>query len=172
VTSALTHPASVHSAQDPEIEFPRAVFDILGHVACVATREDARSSCEIFARKNTHIPEGPRQGFGTIMDVLRRCAVSLLLVLVLCDFATPLSPGAFRLDSHRTVEIAHHSAPAAAALGVPFVSAHRPLQSINHSAQQDPPTYRVARVDASPFRYVVPLQTFRAEPEPGAPEDH
>ncbi len=106
------------------------------------------------------------------MSMIRRCAVSLLLVLVLCDFATPLSPGAFRLDSHKTVQMAHQSASAALALGVPFVSAHRPLPSINHFAQQDPPTYRITRVDASPFRYVVPLQTFRAEPEPGAPEDH
>jgi hypothetical protein len=95
-----------------------------------------------------------------------------LFVLVLCDFATPLSPGAFRLDPHKTVEIAHQSASPALALGVPFVSGHRPLQSINYLAQQDPPTYRIARVDASPSRYVVPLQTFRAEPEPGASEDH
>jgi len=109
-------------------------------------------------------------GFGTIVDVLRRCAVSLLLVLVLGDFATPQSPGAFRLDSDKTVEITHQTAGAAFALGVSLVATVRP-GPMNHLAQQDPPTYRVKLVDPS-FGHVFPLQTFRAQPEPGAPGDH
>jgi hypothetical protein len=38
-----------------------------------------------------------------------------------------------------TVEIAHQSAAEVFALVVPFITADRPLQSINHLAQQDRP---------------------------------
>jgi len=104
--------------------------------------------------------------------MFRRCALTLLLVLFLCDFAMPLSPGAFRFDSDKTIEIVHQSATRATTLGVPLMAAQRPLLSIHRVARQVSPTLRAARIDPAPFGHVFPLQASRAEPEPAPPEDH
>jgi hypothetical protein len=102
----------------------------------------------------------------------RRCALSLFVVLLLCDLAMPLSPGVFRFDADKTVEIAHHGAPGAAALGVPLASAQRPPRGISGLAFRIPSRSRIAPIGPRPLDRVVPLQMFRPEPEPAVPEDH
>jgi hypothetical protein len=104
-----------------------------------------------------------------------RLAVLFLVVRVLVDLATPLLPGAFRLDPNESIEVAaaSYQATSSAAMVQPPMIARRavsPSLVASRSAAVPPSEPRVARDPGTTIRRI----SYLTEPRTSSPspDDH